>query len=153
LMTFTGQSFEAAIESLRGNLVVMDQYAQGQTHFVRYEQMLPDPGTAVRGIANYLGVAFDDALLARIDELSNLETSKKVCEDLRHRPQGQYLRSAEDHRVDPQTWLHHNHIHSGEVGRWRNEFTPAQIETANQVFAPWLERLAYTDPPATRRAG
>ena len=149
LMTFTGQNFQEAIESIRGNLLVLDEYFKGgKTHFIRYERMLEERMREIRGIADYLGVSIDEPMLARIDEMSNLQSSKKVCEDLRHRPEGQYLRSAEDHRVDPQTWLHHNHIHSGEVGRWRNELTRAQIEVANETFAPWLERLGYGESNA-----
>jgi hypothetical protein len=153
LITFTGQTFDSAIESVRGNLLVLDEYVKGgQTHFIQYERMLGDTLGQIRGIASYLGVSFDEPLFARIDELSNIESSKKVCEDLRHRPEGQYLRSAEDHRVDPQTWLHHNHIHSGQIGRWRDEMTSGQVDALNHAFAPWLERLGYGDSTA-KRAG
>jgi hypothetical protein len=154
LMTFTGQYFEEAVESIRGTMGSLDEYRKaGNTHFIRYEQMLDDSLGQVRGIADFLGVTIEEPMLARIDEKSNLESSKKVCEDLRHRPAGEFMRSAEDHRVDPQTWLHHNHIHSGQVGRWREEMSPQQAQELNRVFAPWLERLGYVGAPANKRAG
>jgi hypothetical protein len=148
LMTFTGQKFEDAIESIRGNLIVLDEYHKsGNTHFIQYERMLEDRLGEIRRIADYLGISIDDPMLARIDGMSNLESSKKVCEDLRHRPQGQFIRSKEDHRVDPQTWLHHNHIHSGQPGRWREELSAEQIQHLKGEFAPWLERLGYSPVP------
>ena len=154
LITFTGQYFEEAVESIRGTMGILDEYMKaGNTHFIRYEEMLGDSLSQCRGIGDYLGITIEEPMLAKIDEMSNLESSKKVCEDLRHRPAGQFMRSAEDHRVDPQTWLHHNHIHSGQVGRWREEMSPQQVQEINRVFTPWLERLGYVGAPATKRAG
>lgn len=152
LITFTGQSFEDALESIRGALSILDRYVgAGNTLFIRYEQMLDDRMGQVRAIADFLGLTFENEILVRIDEMAGLENSRKVCEDLRHRPAEKVIRSAEDHKIDPQTWLHHNHIYSGQPGRWREEMTPQQVRTMEDVLGIWLNRLGYTN--GAKRAG
>jgi hypothetical protein len=143
MITFAGYTFEQAAEAIALALTDLDRYgAAGNTLFVRYEDMITDRLAQVRRIADYLGVTLDSNLLARIDEMSSLEQSKRICEQLESRPQEQLYRSM-DHRVDPQTWLHDNHIQSGKAGRWKDEISADQAQTLQNLYAPWLSRLGY----------
>ena len=153
MITFAGRSFEDAVGSIAEALKMLDACAASDhALLVRYEEMIADPRRQIVAIANFLGLSLEPAILARIDELSCLETSRRVCEGLQARPADKVLCSLENHRVDPQTWLHDNHIHSGKVGRWRDEMTPQQVQVMQQAFEPWLRRLGYEATTVLRPA-
>jgi hypothetical protein len=144
MMTFANRPFDDAVQSIAQALLMLESVtAAGHALTVRYEDMLADPRGQIARINEFLGLSLEPAIVARIDELCGLEASRRVCEELRQRPANAVLRSMENHRVDPQTWLHDNHIHSGKAGRWKDEMEPYQIEVLSQAFDPWLARLGY----------
>jgi hypothetical protein len=112
---------------------------------LRYEEMMADRGREIRRIASHLGLRLDDATVGHIDAHTNLESCQKVCESLKDRPAEKVLMLA-NHRIDPTTQLHQNHLNGGTVGRWKHEFSVEQIAYVNEFFAPWLLKLGYETP-------
>ena len=87
-------------------------------HEVRYEQLVVDPATVLRGIADYAGIAFDPAMLdhriaARSRGLVSSPSNVQVTEPL-------YERS---------------------VGRWRR-YRPL-LEPVLGVLGPWCAKFGY----------
>src|SRR5204863_6459172 len=118
MITFAEPPFEGAVVSIADALRSLDDYKRcGNTLFIRYEEMMADRPAQIRRIAEYLGVALDGKLVARIDEMTSMQQSRRISESLRLRSETQVVRFR-DHRVDPETWLHDNHIRSGKTGRW-----------------------------------
>jgi hypothetical protein len=146
MMMFAGEPFDVAVERVRAGLEMLDAYTRrGQTLFIRYEDMIADRLAQVRKIAAHLELVLDDRVLRRIDQLTGIEHSKEICRQLSDRPQDQII-SAMNHRVDPETWLHDNHIQSGQAGRWKNEMSEDQIDVLERAYGPWLDRLGYMEP-------
>jgi hypothetical protein len=144
MMTFANRTFDDAVQSIAQALLMLESVTRtSYALMVRYEDMLADPRGQIARINQFLGLSLEPAILARIDELCSLAASRRVCEELRKRPANAVLRSMESHRVDPQTWLHDNHIQSGKPGRWKDEMEPYQVEILSQAFDPWLARLGY----------
>ncbi len=150
-LTFRRAAFDEAVRRVTHNLTYLGFYrSAGHTLFVRYEDMIADPLPQVARVAAHLGVAADDAALRRVDALTGLATSRAICDGLRHRRPDDVAWS--DHRrVDPATQLHENHIHSGRVGRWRDELSADQQGHLADVFHPWLVELGY-EPAAAPAA-
>jgi Sulfotransferase domain len=153
MMTFANRPFDDAVSSISEALLVLESVMRsGHALPIRYEDMLGDPRGQIGRINGFLGLSLEAAILGRIDELCGMEASRRVCEELRHRPAETVLRSTEDHRVDPQTWLHDNHIQSGKAGRWKDEMQPWQVQVLSQAFDPWLARLGYEPARLSRQS-
>jgi hypothetical protein len=148
LMQFTNERFDIACARILEGLRMLDLYPQDQTLFIHYEDLLGDRLAQVRKIAAHLSISPEESLLRRIDELTSIEKSREICRDLTNRPDTQVIHS-ENHRVDPKTWLHHNHIQDGRSGRWRDQLTDEQVDHADQIFAPWLARWYPQAPHRT----
>jgi len=153
MMSFAHEAFEVAVERVRAGLEMMDAAytRQGQTLFIRYEDMIADRVAQIRKIAAHLEMVFDEKVLKRIDEVTGIEHSKEVCQELRGRPADQVY-NLMNHRVDPQTWLHDNHIQSGEAGRFRSELRAEQIGALERAYGSWLDRLGYLEADGGSRA-
>jgi hypothetical protein len=142
MMTFTGESFEASMDRIRFALEMAGTYRNdGRTLFIRYEDMLADAPKYIRAIAHHLGIPVSEHVVAQIDGLAGMEKSKEICERLAM--QGGTGVAMRDHRIDSQTWLHHNHIQSGKAGRWKDELNPDQVRRMEGEFSPWLTRFGY----------
>jgi hypothetical protein len=149
MMTFAGRPFDDAVNAISQGLLMLESILRTRHALaIRYEDMLADPAGQIALINQFLGLSLEPAILTRINEMCGLEASRRVCEDLRQRPSKAVLHSTENHRVDPQTWLHDNHIQSGKAGRWKDEMEPWQVQALSQAFDPWLARMGYE--PAAR---
>jgi hypothetical protein len=152
MMSFAGEPFDVAVGRVRAGLEMMDAYTRrGQTLFIRYEDMIADRMAQIRKIAAHLEIVFEEHTLKRIDQITGLENTIEVCEQLRERPADQVY-TLMNHRVDPQTWLHDNHIQSGKAGRFRQEMNGDQIQLLERMYAPWLDRLGYLDVEGPKAA-
>ncbi len=152
LMTFTNDPFQRAMRRTTGFLEELTLYQQSRnTLLIRYEDMIRDTAAHVRMVTDYLGVQLDDAGIRWIDGQTNIDRAREVSAELKTRPDDAVVRQ-ESHRVDPATNLHDNHIHSGKVGRWRDELTPEQQETLAKQFRPWLISLGYETETSLEQA-
>jgi hypothetical protein len=147
IMTFYGRDLAAASTQIAGSFNYLRHYQKaGNTLFVRYEQMMADPAGHIEQIARHLNIEVDQATIREIEQGTNIESSRKICEDLKNRPQEKVLLSG-NHRVDPISSLHDNHIFNAKIGRWKEELTEAQRKSLTEFFRPWLISLGY-DPKA-----
>jgi hypothetical protein len=145
-MAFMNKSFDVCMKQISGTFENLRMYRfTPHILMIRYEDMMTNRPAEIRRIATHLKINCDDAFIAGIDRRTDLESSKKVCDSLAGRADDQVLTIA-DHRIDPATHLHSNHINGGTIGRWRVELSAEQIDYATEYFAPWLLRLGYETP-------
>jgi hypothetical protein len=151
MLTFFGLDFATAARRIHADLEFLALYETSRGLLIRYEEMMSHPLTQIERIATHLRIVVDRAELRRIDQVTNLQNSAKICRDLAGRDESQILRSG-GHRVDPATSLHDNHIMNSKPGRWRSEFTDEQARTLTELFHPWLIRLGYEPADAAMPA-
>jgi len=145
-LAFMNYPFEICIKRISSTLAPIRVYqSTPNILLVRYEDMMSDRLGEIRRIANHLGSQIDDAALHRIDGKTNLESSRRFCEDMKHRPADKLLK-IDTHLVDPETHLHANHVNGGTVGRWKTELSSDQAAYVSEYFAPWLLQLGYETP-------
>ncbi len=111
--------------------------------------MMAEPAQQVLRIADYLGVPLTPAQTGLIVRDNSLAANLQICRSLRNRP-ASLFHTVGDHRIDPSTQLHHNHIHSGKSGRWRDELSPDQGAALTETFKPWLIKLGYETETSIR---
>ncbi len=142
-LIFMGGGLEHTIQRVNGSLEFLKHY-QNTPHIllVRYEDMMADRLGQIRRIARHLNINLDDSAAAKIDEKTNLESSKRLCSELKHRSSDQVL-NIQSHRVDPETHLHEHHIGNARIGRWRDELSADQARWLTEYFAHWLLQLGY----------
>jgi hypothetical protein len=152
MMMFANEPFNVAVQRVSAGLEMLESYTRWeQTLFIRYEEMLGDRLAQVRKIAAHLEMVFEERVIRRIDERTGIEHSKEICQQLRQRPDGQIMKLM-NHRVDPETWLHDNHIQDGRAGRWKNEMSVDQIHALQRTYGPWLDRMGYLDADGPKAA-
>jgi hypothetical protein len=144
-MAFEGKPFEDALMGVAGNLIMYNLFA-GTTEslFVRYEEMSLDPVSEIRRIAGYLGLAADEAEVARIAEATGLEAARRKVAGLDRRCDSGTIEIG-GRRIDTETCLQTGHIRDGRPGAWREALDPAERVTANAVLREWLTGLGYAD--------
>ena len=143
MMTFFGGDLVKTSRQILESFDYLTFYQKaGNTLFVRYEQMMADPLGQVEQIGRHLNVDVDHAMLREIERATNVQSSQKICQDLKKRPEAAVLRSG-SHRVDPATGLHDNHIFNAKIGRWNEELSDAQGASLTEFFRPWLVALGY----------
>jgi hypothetical protein len=140
---FWGKGFEASLERVAGSFRMLPIYNDfGRTLFVRYEEMMHDRLCQIRRIAAYLEIVLDPKEVAWIDSTTNMQSSKKIADELPNRTGG-FDTITDERRRDCVTLLHANHIGSGRVGRWRQDLTPEQGQVVTQKFQGVLQVLGY----------
>ena len=151
-LKFMGIGFDKVLNRVRSSFDALALYqTTDQILLVRYEDMLQNPQRQIRRIALHLGVDAGPEVIARIDANTSFAASRKICDDVRRRPDSEVYLIAEA-RVDPSTRLHENHIFDGKVGRWRSEFTPEQGRWLTEYFSKWLLQLGYETPQSISTA-
>jgi hypothetical protein len=144
-MKFMNHSFETAVKRITASLESL-HVLQSIPHvlLVGYEHMMADQIGQIRRIARHLCVNVDESTVHQIDAATNLNSSQRVCESLKHRHAADVYQSPlSNHRIDPVTHLHDNHINGGTVGRWKTELSLDQAADLTDRLAPWLEKLGY----------
>ena len=149
-LMFMGGGLELTIQRVNSSLEFLKHY-QNTPHIllVRFEDMMADRQGQIRRIAQHLNIHVDDATVARIDARTDLESSKRLCDDLKHRPSNSVL-NIQSHRVDPETHLHEHHIGNARTGRWRDEFSAEQGRWLTEYFSKWLLQLGYETQDSLR---
>jgi Sulfotransferase domain len=143
MMTFFGHDIATTSRQIADSFNWLRLYQKaGNTLFVRYEQMMADPIGQIERIGRHLSIDVDQATIRRIDQSTNIASSRKICDDLKLRSEEKVLRSGA-HRIDPVTNLHDNHIFNAKIGRWKEELTDAQAKSLTEFFHPWLVTLGY----------
>jgi hypothetical protein len=142
-LTFLHKDINFSIKRVVDNLHYISMYEGGHhTLFVQYEQMMANPLKQVARIAAHLGIDADESVLRQIDVATSIPSSLAAIEVLKKKDPKQVM-WLDNHRVDPGNHLHENHIHSGKVGRWRDEFSADQAKRLTSIFKPWLLKFGY----------
>ncbi len=94
-------------------------------HIMRYEDMLADPAAAFRRLFGFLKLPVDEVRLAQALELTSFEALQK-----QEREKGFLERPKEMARF----------FHSGTVGGWRQELSPAQVGRLRKAFRLTLKK-------------
>ena len=143
MLTFLGGDIGATCRRIADNFEYVRLCKEaGNTLFLRYEEIMAEPLGQIEQIARHLNVEVDPATLGQIEVANNLENTKKICDDLKNRPEKEVAIS-ESHRVDRVTILHENHIFNAKIGRWKEELSEGQGKVITDFFRPWLVALGY----------
>jgi hypothetical protein len=141
---FWGKGFDPSV----GRVVLSLKYIAsssdfGRTLFIRYEQMLEDPHSEIRKIAAFLRIPVIATEVESIDAQTNLDACTQICQALSSRPPHEAEEIANNHRRDPTTLLHDNHLGTAKVARWKQDLTPEQGQFLTQLFNRSLKALGY----------
>jgi hypothetical protein len=116
----------------------------------RYENIVSQPVSCVRQIADFLDISLDLQEAGKIASEYSFESNLKRTHQLtrRLRREGVDLSLANNLlRHDPNTLLHWNHLRTGKVGAWRDQATIEQRRLLAEWFHPWLEKHGYELDP------
>jgi hypothetical protein len=151
-LMFMGLGLEKTILRVNGSLEFLKHY-QNTPHIllVRYEDMMADRLGEIRRIARHLNITLDEDSVARVDAKTNIESSKRLCGELKDRSPDKVL-NIQSHRVDPETHLHEQHIGNARIGRWRDELSADQGRWLTEYFSRWLLLLGYETQESLRTA-
>ena len=85
--------------------------------FLKYEDLKKDLPGNVKTIAEFLGCSVDEATIQKIAQATTFENMK----------------------VNTAKWTEQSMIRKGEVGDWKNHFTPAQSEAFDALYKKAIE--------------
>jgi hypothetical protein len=143
-LKFLSRGFEKSRDRLVDCLNTFPPSRQSpHVQYIAYEQMADRTVEMVGKIAAHLGIEVTDQEIAEIDGRTNRDASRQICNTLRETASSRTEKSS-GHSFDPTTLLHHNHIDSGKVGRWKEELSPEQVAALNQTFEKWMPILGYS---------
>lgn len=147
-MVFWGDGFDASVHRVVVSLQSLHGSYLDASHtlLIRYEDMMSDRLAQVNRIAGYLEMSLEQRELEWIDAQTNLDSSRKNCQDLLARQGAGFDVGRGGHRRDRTTFLHDNHIGTAKVGRWKTELTPQQGLQLTQLFYLSLKTLGYDIP-------
>lgn len=104
----------------------------------RYETVMKNLPNEVLRIAQHLGIDlnFEQAQQIASDfslakQQSRIEQSQAICD-------------TEYHQFDQHSLLHINHIHSGQVGRWKTELRREDVEQIENQARAWMQDQGYS---------
>jgi hypothetical protein len=107
-------------DSLMSGWTAMREGLALNVHTVRYERLVEDPEAELRPLVDFLGLPWDQQMLAHTD------TAKK---------RGAIITPSYDQVTEP--------LSTRSVGRWKRY--RKQLEPVLPVLLPWAERLGYSD--------
>lgn len=115
--------------------------AMPRVHVVRYENFVTDIAAEARAINLFIGAPLDhDAASALASEF----TFEKQKDRIRQIPKPKDAAEvALQTNFDRHHLLHHNHLHLGEVGKWRELLTADEKRSLQSHFGAWLRHANY----------
>lgn len=116
----------------------------------RYDDILTDPLSAVRALAEHLGICPDAGEAERIASEYSLEANKARTESLRRQLEQGGVDLGQDGNAlicDPTTLLHWNHMRDGRSGSWLGASTPRQRFILGRLCGRWLASHDYPPMP------
>jgi hypothetical protein len=144
-IAFWGAGFETSVGRVTLSLKFISSCCDfGRTLFVRYEEMMDNRRAEIAKIANYLRIPVGPAEIEWIDRRTDIRSSEEICRELMTRPAKETEKISNNHRRDPITLLHDNHLGSGKVGRWKEDLTAEQGRVLTQLFNRSLNALGYS---------
>jgi hypothetical protein len=105
----------------------------------RYDELTGDLPASIRRIGDYLGIKAGDKEVAMMAKEYNLDSQKKLVNEVAELFKGGGLST----KYDPRSLLHYNHIASGRTGEYRSMLKPAQIRAIEYECRNWMHRWGY----------
>ncbi len=96
-----------------------------RVHVSSYEEMMLHPATGICGIADFLDRAVDCEAIA---EKFSIERNRE--------------RLPVEYRTEDSVWWH-NHIDTGEIGRWKSELSPEYVGMIDRIGSDWQRKMGY----------
>lgn len=137
-------SFESLVEARWLDQAIADfnaWTAMPRVLVSRYEEMVRSVGVESSRISTFLGTGFGAGEALAIGEQFSIPAQQERINTLRQRHPGTI--AASDIVFDDKELLHHNHIHRGEIGAWRNELLPHQQGFLTDRYRSWLLSTGY----------
>lgn len=133
-LKFRGQRFNSYIRDLRGETVgrerdFLENVPGGILYRSRYEDVVDDPKTEIRAIAQHLGIEVSDATVERVARNNSLQRIKKYTKNMPN--------------WDAHTRYAPKHIYTGGYGKWRERLTPKQVQIVEEEVGDWLVENGY----------
>ncbi len=97
----------------------------------RYEDFSDDIPALVRSLADFLDVAVDDDVVARICDFVDVERQRARVADV------------SSSGIDPGLRITSNHITDGQEGAWRRTLTPEELAAVERVAGDWMTAHGY----------
>lgn len=138
------KSFDELVNAGWLDQAITDYYAWTNMPHVlvsRYEEMNSNLTQELSRIAVCLGLIVNTETLSKLAEQYDIPAQLQRIDALKRR-YGQRTDES-DIVFDEDELLHHNHIHKGEVGGWKNQLTPLQQHYLTGRYSQWLLSLGY----------
>jgi hypothetical protein len=137
-------SFQQAAKAISMCCNRFMQCAQAGHPILRYEDGFFQNSETIRRIAEYIGVALDNAVIDRIRDRFSTESVHAFAERLPDLPAERVKGDPTVDLYDEVTQIHRGHIGDGSVGKWRHQLTGEQQMAITDHFAPFLTRFGYS---------
>jgi hypothetical protein len=139
-MVMFRHSFGDALDSIRRSLELLEFHrANGNAHIVEYHGIVRAPKKAIAMLAAYLELNASKEAVERIAAQTSSQAMKAIAVQVGRERRG--VRTPRS-MYDPETHVHCDHIRDGRTGHGRKLLTPEQLRRADEVLAPYLERIA-----------
>lgn len=143
-----GYPFEQILSDIDAMIEIERGFASIPNVLVQsYDTLYDDLKLATRQIADFLDVALDGEICARIATENSVESFQKRIASRSSNPIVRVLgRVAGRFRIDPRTQMHNDHISAsgGRNGDWLNKFDVAERDEMERRFGAWLAQRGYT---------
>jgi hypothetical protein len=107
----------------------------------KYEEVVRDLPREVERIATHLGMSLEPQRYEQIAAEYVIAKQMQRIEDAKRA--GRLQQGFADALFDPHTNLHTNHIHSGEIGSWKEVLSADQIAVIENSAHDWLAMHGY----------
>ena len=115
----------------RENLAHMEAWLALGTCVQRYERLVGDPASSLRGLSDVLGLPWVPQAAEEAAEAAGLSAQRAVA--------GRLVAGG----TDPRHLVHWDHIADPGGGAWRTAWGTAERELARRELAPLMERFGY----------
>jgi len=118
----SGETLPDSIAMVRGSFATIMGLSPETTLFLDYKDIVTKPKECVLSMMDYLGLDYGD----QNDELaSNLVAEFSMVKMAEMAPQD---------GIDPLTEIHTNHIHGGQIDRWKTELSDSEILVVDKLL-------------------
>ncbi|MEM9062149.1 MAG: hypothetical protein AAGD13_16950 [Pseudomonadota bacterium] len=148
LMKLHDHDFDAAARMVENSFKIFEEASHADCMMViPYELLVADKPGHIFQIARRLGFWPGLDEIAEIEAATSVDKHKEVMEKVSAGEIDGLTRRKNTNRVmveDSRTLINDRHIQSGAEGRWRQELSESEQNSANERFGEILSRYGYT---------
>ncbi|MBU0909465.1 MAG: FkbM family methyltransferase, partial [Proteobacteria bacterium] len=119
---------------------------------IRYDRILEEPEKQLFRIAEFIGSPITAEQIHHISEELSLDSARRriarMQQDIaagKKKKNAASITKYGELQYDPETLLHHNHIASGAIGRYRQRLTKQQVAEVEQLANDYMVEEGYAD--------